>query len=478
MAEISQPKNQNVKLTTEIPGPLSQKIRAEEDKHLSPGLQGFALMSGIVVKEAIGSTVTDVDGNTFIDVIGGIGVNGLGHSHPKFVSAIQNQVSKASVGSFTSEPRVELFNRLAEHRPTSEIHRTQLYSGGAEAVESALRLAKNYTKKFEFISFWGGFHGKTMGSLSLMGSTFKESYGPMVPGSHMVPYANCYRCPLKLKHPECGLACVDLLRKHAKTATTGSVAAIIIEPMQGTAGNVIPPNDYLPAVKEVAKEIDALLICDEMITGVGRTGKYWGLDHSGVEPDIVTLGKQFGVGTSKASPEMIRHHSSKIMWSFLFVNILGYSTYYWYPAAPPWYVADYGLGPANMAALPSAAGCLRFDEILGTNLFSEMYGRSLDTFGAIPSLHIAYPLLSILFAFKLGALRIFSILFFILMLFSAVYLNHHYILDLIVGAIYTLIVYILINISARSWSKTKIKTNLPEATKYQESVHQSDSRCL
>jgi 4-aminobutyrate aminotransferase/(S)-3-amino-2-methylpropionate transaminase len=122
-------------------------------------------------------------------------VNALGHSHPKMVRAIGDQVVAASVGSFTSGARVELVERLATHAPAPGVHRVQLYSSGAEAVESALRLAKSYTGKYEFVSFWGGFHGKTMGALSLMGSTFKDKLGPMVPGSHIVPYADCYRCP-------------------------------------------------------------------------------------------------------------------------------------------------------------------------------------------------------------------------------------------------------------------------------------------
>src|SRR3954465_10197628 len=195
--------NKKVSLKTAVPGPKSAEIRKKEDEHLAPGLQGFALMAGIVVDHARGSRVTDVDGNTFIDIIGGIGVNGLGHSHPVFVKAVQEQVERASVGSFTSQPRVELFDRLSRHRPAPDLHRVQLYSSGAEAVESALRLAKCHTGKYEFVSFWGGFHGKTLGALSLMGSEFKEKLGPMVPGSHQIPYAYCYRCPFKLEYPSC-----------------------------------------------------------------------------------------------------------------------------------------------------------------------------------------------------------------------------------------------------------------------------------
>src|SRR5439155_21222961 len=133
-------------------------------------------------------------------------------------------------------------------------------------VESALRLAKAHTGKHEFVSFWGGFHGKTMGVLSLMGSSFKHGLGPMVPGAHQVPYADCYRCPVGLDYPSCGIACAEIARKQVKAASAGAVAAVIIEPMQGTAGNVVPPKEFLPAVKEIAKEHDALLIADEILT--------------------------------------------------------------------------------------------------------------------------------------------------------------------------------------------------------------------
>jgi 4-aminobutyrate aminotransferase/(S)-3-amino-2-methylpropionate transaminase len=292
----SQPKNQQAVLRTPVPGPESRALRAREDQHAAPGLQGYAVMAGIVVEEGQGSAVTDVDGNTYLDFIGGINVNALGHSHPKWVKAVQDQAARASVGSFTSRARVELSERLAARPPAPGMHRLQLYSGGAEAVESALRLTKCATGKYEFVSFWGGFHGKTMGALSLMGSTFKDKLGPMVPGAHQIPYADCYRCPLNLTYPSCGLACAEVGRKQVKTAGAGAVAAVIVEPMQGTAGNVIPPKEFLPAVRSLADELGALLIADEMITGLGRTGRRWGVEHTGVRPDVVTIGKAFGGG--------------------------------------------------------------------------------------------------------------------------------------------------------------------------------------
>jgi 4-aminobutyrate aminotransferase-like enzyme len=271
-------------------------LRAREDAHIAPGLQGYALMAGIAVAEAKGSAITDVDGNTFVDFIGGIAVNALGHSHPVYVKALQDQVARASVGALTSEPRVLLGERLATRTPSKALHRLQLYSSGAEAVESALRLAKCHTHKHEFVSFWGAFHGKTMGVLSLMGSRFKEGLGPMVPGAHQIPYADCYRCPLGTTYPGCGMACVDFARQQLKVASAGSIAAIIVEPMQGTAGNIIPPKEFLPAVRDLARELGALLIADEMITGMGRTGRNFGVDHTQVVPDIMTVGKAFGGG--------------------------------------------------------------------------------------------------------------------------------------------------------------------------------------
>ena len=150
-------------------------------------------------------------------------------------------------------------------------------------------------------------------------------------------------------------------------------------------------------------------------------------------------------GTSKTSAIEIAKQAPRIMWTFFWTNVLGYSTYYWYPAAPPWYVALHGLGPAQLDTPASPAGCVRFDALLGTHFFTGMYGRAADVFGAIPSLHVAYPLIAVLFAFRFGALRIFAVSFYLVMCFSAVYLNHHYILDILWGSFYAVLMYFLIN---------------------------------
>jgi 4-aminobutyrate aminotransferase-like enzyme len=163
-------------------------------------------------------------------------------------------------------------------------------------VEAALRLARAATGRREFVGFWGGFHGKTGGVLGLLGSDFKHQLGPFMPGQYLSPYGYCYRCPLKLTYPSCGIACAEFLRDVIRHQTGGDIAAVIVEPIQGTAGNIAPPDGFVRAVAQIAREHGALLIADEMITGFGRTGTMWGVDHDGVVPDIMTVGKGMGGG--------------------------------------------------------------------------------------------------------------------------------------------------------------------------------------
>jgi 4-aminobutyrate aminotransferase-like enzyme len=278
-----------------VPGPRSRATYAAEQAYVAPGLQRIAQLSELTIAAGRGSTLIDNDDNEYLDFFAGVAVASLGHSHPRFVTALQAQLERSVVGSFTSEPRLRLLRLLAEIAP-GKLRRTQLYSGGSEAVEAAIRLAKAYTKKFEVVGFWGGFHGKTGGVIGLIGDEWKQQWGPLPGGTHLVPYADCYRCPLKLSYPSCGMACVEFARQQLKVTTAGAIAAIIVEPMQGTAGNVIPPPEFLPAIRELAREHDALLIADEMITGFGRTGRMFGCEHTGTEPDVMTIGKGFGGG--------------------------------------------------------------------------------------------------------------------------------------------------------------------------------------
>jgi 4-aminobutyrate aminotransferase / (S)-3-amino-2-methylpropionate transaminase / 5-aminovalerate transaminase len=277
------------------PKPVSEALFAEEQQYIAPGIQTIALLSKLAIEKGEGARLTDVDGNTYLDFNVGVSVCSLGYSHPKYVEAMAQQLSRVTVGSFTSRARLDLVKLIDEVSPGA-LKRSQLFSGGAEAVEAALRLARSHTKKMHVFGFWGGFHGKTAGVMPLSSVDWKHETGPLPSGYHQTSYADCYRCPLKLTHPQCGLACAELLRQQIAQEAKGNVAAVIAEPIQGTAGNVVPPAGYIAAVRDIAREAGALFIADEMITGFGRTGKMFGCDHDGVEPDVMTIGKGMGCG--------------------------------------------------------------------------------------------------------------------------------------------------------------------------------------
>jgi 4-aminobutyrate aminotransferase-like enzyme len=283
------------RITTPPPGPRSREIVAREQRFLAPGIQSLSLMSGIAQDHGHGALLTDVDDNTFIDLVAGVCVSSLGHGHQGLARALAAQAEKVSCGSFTTDTRARLVEFIAARTPKG-LTRTQLFSGGAEAVEAALRLCRSHTRHYEVVGFWGGFHGKTGGVLGLLGSDFKFGLGPLTPGTTLVPYPDCYRCPFKTEVSKCGLLCVDFMRDAIKRQTAGSIAAIIAEPIQGTAGNVIPPDGFLGAVRDIAHEYGALFIADEMITGFGRTGRWFGCEHFDLVPDVMTIGKGLGAG--------------------------------------------------------------------------------------------------------------------------------------------------------------------------------------
>jgi 4-aminobutyrate aminotransferase-like enzyme len=331
----------HLRVLTELPGPRSRALRSREAEHLAPGTQAIWEYAGIAVESGTGSELLDVDGNRFLDLVAGISVAALGYGHPRYLAEFAAQLAKIHVGSFTTEARLKALSLLAEMLP-AELDKIQLFSGGSEAVESALRLARAHTGKFEVLSFWGGFHGKTSGALAQMGSDFKHGLGPLPPGAHLTPYADCARCPFKLQHPSCGLLCVEFARDKLKKETTGKLAAILVEPMQGTAGNIVPPPDFLRAVAEVAKENQALLIADEMITGFARTGRKFGIEHSGVKPDIMTLGKGMGGGYPVTAVAARAEIARAEPWS-----------------KPSFSSSSYGGNPLAAAAMASSLGIIR-----------------------------------------------------------------------------------------------------------------------
>lgn len=280
----------------QVPGPRSIEAFEAEAAFAAPGTQGVALFSRLTLDHGEGAILWDADGNRYIDLMAGVCVASLGYAHPRYVQALQDQVARLHVGSFTTSHRAELVKLIASITP-GDLNRTQFYSSGAEAVEAAIRLAKSYTRKREVVGFWGGYHGKTGGVLPLLGGTFKHELGPLMPGCYLSPYASLSRDVLGASDADDAVRrAMAFLRRKVQLETTNDVAAIIVEPIQGTAGNIVPSPGFLRALREYCDEIGALLIADEMITGFGRTGTLFGVNHDGVVPDIMTVGKAFGGG--------------------------------------------------------------------------------------------------------------------------------------------------------------------------------------
>lgn len=265
----------------------------EEQQFIAPGSQTIALLSKLAIERGAGPTLTDLDGETYLDLNAGVSVASLGHAHPRYVAALTKQLETLSVGSFTSRPRVELVKLIAELAP-GELRRTQFFSSGAEAVEAAIRLARSYTKRTDIIGFTGGFHGKTAGVLPLSDVAWKNLIGPLPTGHHLAPYADPTR--FAGSETECREHAINALRRVIESDAGGRPAAIVIEPIQGTAGNIVPPPGFLRDVQALAHEFGALLIADEMITGFGRTGRLFGCNSDEVVPDIMTLGKGMASG--------------------------------------------------------------------------------------------------------------------------------------------------------------------------------------
>jgi 4-aminobutyrate aminotransferase / (S)-3-amino-2-methylpropionate transaminase / 5-aminovalerate transaminase len=277
---------------TETPS-QTQALFQQEQEFIAPGVQTIALLSHLAIARGNGATLTDLDGRTYLDLNAGVSVASLGHAHPKYVAALTKQLEAVSVGSFTSPPRAELVKLIAELVP-GELSRTQFFSGGAEAVEAGIRLARSYTKRTDVVGFTGGFHGKTAGVLPISDIDWKSLIGPLPPGYHIAPYADPTR--FAGSPDDCREDAIKNLRRVIEQEIAGQPAAIVIEPIQGTAGNIVPPPGFLRDVRDVAREYGALLIADEMITGFGRTGKLFGCNHDEVVPDIMTLGKGMASG--------------------------------------------------------------------------------------------------------------------------------------------------------------------------------------
>ena len=288
------------RIATPIPGPKSRAIVTQDETWASTS---YVKEYPLVVERARGAMVEDVDGNRFLDFMAGIAVAATGHSHPDVVEAIQ-QASERFLhicgSDFYYQGMATLCERLARLAPGPSKKRVFLSNSGTEAVEGAMKLARYATGRSAFIAFKGAFHGRTYGALSLTSSKVRQhaGFGPLLPDVHHVAYGYCYRCEYGKTYPACGLHCVDVIERELfqRHLDAKDVAAIVVEPIQGEGGYIVPPADYLPALRALCDRHGIVLVCDEVQTGIGRTGRMFASEHAGIEPDIVTVAKGLASG--------------------------------------------------------------------------------------------------------------------------------------------------------------------------------------
>jgi 4-aminobutyrate aminotransferase len=287
-------------IKTALPGPRASKLIKLDGTYVSPS---YTRIYPLVVKKATGLWVHDVDDNVFLDFTAGIAVNATGHCHPEIVNAIKKQADKLlhmSGTDFYYTSQIILAEKLALIAPGNEGKRVYFGNSGAEAVEAAFKLARWHTKRELNIAFFGAFHGRTMGALSLTASKTvqKKHYNPFVPGITHIPYPYCYRCAYNLCYPECGIACVNWVEDtlFRTTIPPEEVAAIFVEPIQGEGGYIVPPPEFHKQMYKVAKKYGILYVVDEVQSGMGRTGKMFAIEHFDVNPDMMALAKGIASG--------------------------------------------------------------------------------------------------------------------------------------------------------------------------------------
>jgi 4-aminobutyrate aminotransferase len=287
-------------LKTALPGPKAQAIIERDAKVVSPS---YTRDYPLVIARGEGAFVEDVDGNVFLDCTAGIAVTSTGHSHPDVVAAIVEQAGKflhMSGTDFYYDLQARLGEELSAIAPMPGPHRTFFGNSGTEAIEAAIKLARYHTKRQNLIAFFGAFHGRTMGSLSLTASkpTQRKGFLPLVPGVFHVPYANCYRCPVNATPDTCAAECLRFLEQQTLVhlVSPEEVAAIVVEPIQGEGGYVVPPNVFHERLRELTTKHGMLLVVDEVQSGMGRTGKWFAIEHTGVQPDMVATAKGIASG--------------------------------------------------------------------------------------------------------------------------------------------------------------------------------------
>ena len=281
-----------IRLSTEVPGPKSRQIVARKERVITAAM---SLYLPIMAAEGRGAMLTDVDGNTYVDFTGGVGCLNVGHAHPKVVEAVQEQAARFLHTDFTIVPYevcITLAERLLALAPFSGPAKAAFFNAGTEAVENAVKFARAYTGRPAVIGFEGGFHGRTLLSLTLTSKThpYKAGLGPFAPEVYRVPFPNEYR----------GVTTADALagleRAFATQVAVETVAAIVLEPVQGEAGFIVAPKDFVVGVREICDRHGIVLVADEVQTGFGRTGYMFAMEHFGVEPDLMTVAKSIAAG--------------------------------------------------------------------------------------------------------------------------------------------------------------------------------------
>jgi len=288
------------KIKVTPPGPKARKIVERDSAVISPS---FGRAYPLVVERGEGSIVVDVDGNEFIDMNAGLAVCSVGHSHPKVVKAIKDQADKFIHYSYTDffyDDYVNLGEKLHDLVPGS--HRKKFFYGnsGAESVEAAMKVARWHTGRQGYLAYIGSFHGRTLGAVSLTASKpyQRARFAPLIPGVEHIFYPYCYRCPFNLECPSCGYACVDYIDEYLfhRYVPPDEVAMLVAEPIQGEGGYIVPPEGYFKRLKKLLDEYGILFASDEVQAGIGRTGKWFGIEHFDVVPDIVCMAKGVAAG--------------------------------------------------------------------------------------------------------------------------------------------------------------------------------------
>jgi 4-aminobutyrate aminotransferase/(S)-3-amino-2-methylpropionate transaminase len=281
-----------IRLRTEVPGPKSREVLERKARVVADPLSVYL---PIVAAEGRGATLTDVDGNTFLDFAGGVGCLNVGHAHPRVFEAVQEQAAHFLHTDFTIVPYevyVSLAERLLAVSPFTGPAKAAFFNAGTEAVENAVKFARAYTKRPAVIAFEGAFHGRTLLSLTLTSKThpYKAGFGPFAPEVYRVPFPNEYR----------GVSAADALAGIERAFTTEvareTVAAIVLEPVQGEGGFIVPPREFVQGVREICDREGIVFVADEVQTGFGRTGRMFAMEHFGVEPDLMTVAKSIAAG--------------------------------------------------------------------------------------------------------------------------------------------------------------------------------------